>query len=153
MNTPVKRETTLWRLPDLLDWLESPFSALTPQGTQSLQEQAIRVEDYIDDGTYVVRAELPGIDPERGVEITISGDTLRIHAQRQAESKEGHRSEFRYGSFTRTIALPRGIAAKDVKANYDKGILTIRIPLPEKKQEAHRITVESGQQQQPKKKS
>lgn len=110
--------------------------------------QAIRVEDCIDDGTYIVRAELPDIDPDKDIEVTITGDVLRIHAERQSEQKEGRRTEFRYGSFTRSIALPRGTSAKDVKATYDKGILTITIPTPEAKQEAHRIAVET-----PKKKS
>lgn len=144
MTTPAKREASLWRFPEVLDWLESPFSAWLPQMAQSApMRQAIRVEDYIDEGTYVVRAELPDVDPDRDVEITITNDVLHIHAERRTETKEGHRSEFRYGSFTRSIALPHGTAAADVKAAYDKGILTIRIPLPEKKQEAQRIAVES----------
>src|SRR5436190_1626113 len=112
MSAPIRRETH--RLfPDLLDLLESPFATLTPQATQ-----AIRVEDYVEDGSYVVRAELPGIDPDKDVEITVTGDVLRIHAERQIEHKEGHRSEFRYGSFTRSLELPRGVTVKDVKAAY-----------------------------------
>ena len=143
MSTPAKREAH-WRFPDLLDWLESPFSGWLPQSPQSIpMTQAIRVEDYIDEGTYVIRAELPDIDPDKDVEITITGDVLRIHAERQTEQKEGRRSEFRYGSFTRSITLPRGTTAKDVKATYDKGILTIKVPMPEAKQEAHRVAVET----------
>ena len=138
MSAPVRRETH--RLfPDLLDMLEWPFTATPPQTTQ-----AIRVEDYVEDGTYVVRAELPDIDPGKDVEITITGDVLRIHAERQTEHKEGHRTEFRYGSFTRSLALPRGATAKDVKASYEKGILIIRVPIPEAKQEAHRVAVETA---------
>jgi HSP20 family molecular chaperone IbpA len=143
MSTPAKRETHR-RYPDLLDWLESPFTAWLPQVSQSApMTQAIRVEDYVEDGKYVVRAELPDIDPEKDVEITICGDVLRIHAERQTEQREGQRSEFRYGSFTRSIALPRGASAKDVKAMYDKGILTITIPIPGEKEESHRVSIES----------
>jgi HSP20 family molecular chaperone IbpA len=129
--------------PDLLDLLETPFAGWVPQASPPTA-QMIRVEDYVEDGSYVVRAELPGIDPDKDVEITVTGDTLRIHAERQIESKEGHRSEFRYGSFTRSIALPRDVTAKDITASYGNGILTITMPIPETKQEAHRVPVESA---------
>ncbi|WP_232835662.1 Hsp20/alpha crystallin family protein [Actinocorallia populi] len=123
--------------------LDLPFgdwqSLLSPLAEQT---QAIRVEDYVDDSTYVVRAELPGIDPDRDVEITVSDDdVLRIHAERRQEQREGKRSEFRYGAFTRSLALPHGVEAEDVQASYDQGVLTVRMPLPQDKPEARRITV------------
>ncbi|HEX6472332.1 MAG TPA: Hsp20/alpha crystallin family protein [Streptosporangiaceae bacterium] len=123
-------------LPELLDWLESPFSVLRPS-----TGQAIRVEDYVTDDAYVIRAELPGIDPDKDVEITVTGNILRIHAERHEEQKEGRRSEFRYGSFTRSLTLPEGVEAADVKADYSKGILEIIVPVPETKREVHRIQV------------
>ena len=138
MSVPERRESHRF-IPDLLDLLESPFTTWRP--TVQAAGQTIRVEDYVDNGTYTVRAELPDIDPEKDVEITVAGDILRIHAERHTERKEGHRSEFRYGSFTRSVPLPRGVTAKDITASYDKGILSISIPLPEAKEEAQRITV------------
>lgn len=128
--------------PDLFDLLESPFTTWRP--AVQADAQAIRVEDYVENGTYTVRAELPDIDPDKDVEITVAGDVLRIHAERHLERKEGHRSEFRYGSFTRAITLPRGVTAKDVTASYDKGILSIAVPLPEAKEEAQRVAVQSS---------
>jgi HSP20 family protein len=123
-------------LPDLLDWLESPFSIVRPS-----TGQAIRVEDYVTDNTYVIRAELPGIDPDKDVEITVTGNILKIHAERHVEQKDAHRSEFRYGSLTRSLTLPESIKPSDVKARYTKGILEITVPLPEAKREVHRIQV------------
>jgi HSP20 family protein len=140
MSVPERRESH--RLfPDLLDLLESPFTAWRP--AVQTGGQAIRVEDYVEDGTYVVRAELPDIDPEKDVEITVAGDILRIHAERHVERKEGHRSEFRYGSFTRSIALPRGVTAKDITAAYDKGILSISVPVPEEKEQTQRVAIQT----------
>ena len=60
-----------------------------------------RVEDYLQEGNYVLRAELPGLDPEKDVEVSVEGGTLTIQAERHEEHKEPHHCEFRYGSLTR----------------------------------------------------
>jgi HSP20 family protein len=113
--------------PDLFDWLESPFSVLHP-----FMAQPMRLEDYIEDGHYVVRAELPGIDPEKQVEVTVSNGVLTIHAERHENTETKHRSEFYYGSFSRHIRLPEGADENDVTATYDKGILKVTVGLKEK---------------------
>jgi HSP20 family protein len=135
MSALERRERGL--LPDLLDWLESPFSVVRPS-----IGQAIRVEDYVADNAYVIRAELPGIDPDKDVEITVTGNILKIHAERHVEQQEAHRSEFHYGSLTRSLTLPEGTKPGDVKADYSKGILEITVPLPETKREVHRVQVD-----------
>jgi len=98
----------------------------------------LRVEEFHDGDTLVVRAELPDIDPEKDVEVTTGDGVVRIHARREqrAERKEkqGYRSELRYGEFEREIALPQGAAAGDVKATYSNGMLEVRIPCPAKTQ-------------------
>lgn len=127
-------------LPDLLDWMESPFASLRPAAGK-----VIRVEEYVEDGAYVVRAELPDIDPDKDVEITVTGSLLQISAERREERKGAHRSEFRYGSFTRSFTLPHDIEAEDIKASYDKGILKIIVPLPKRaEREARHVTVQKG---------
>lgn len=84
-----------------------------------------------------MRAELPGIDPERDVDVSISEGQLRIDAHREERQEEkekgGYRTEFRYGSFTRTLALPEGASADDVTATYTDGVLEVRVPIPEQK--------------------
>ncbi|WP_055481341.1 Hsp20/alpha crystallin family protein [Sphaerimonospora mesophila] len=136
MGAPMKRESR-GLFPDLFDWLEAPLATLRPMAGQQ-----IRFEDYIKDGRYVLRAELPGIDPEKDVEITVSNGVLMIHAERQQEEREGHRTEFRYGSFTRSITLPPTADDSDVKATYDKGILEVSVKLAEEKPAGKRIEVE-----------
>ncbi|MGX1161254.1 HSP20 family protein [Arthrobacter sp. SLBN-100] len=95
----------------------------------------IRVEEFVDGKTLVVRAEMPGVDPDKDVEITIDDGYLRIRAERR--EKEEHkdkgrvRSEFRYGSFSRSIPLPEGVKEEDIKASYKDGMLEVRTPLPE----------------------
>ncbi len=99
-------------------------------------QEWLRVEEFHDGDTLVVRAELPDIDPDKDVEVTTTGGVVRIHAHREQKSdhkeKRGYRSEFRYGEFERDIALPQGAVADDVKATYSNGVLEVRIPCPEK---------------------
>jgi len=94
----------------------------------------IRVEEFVDGTTQVVRAEMPGIDPEKDVDVSVTNGVLHIRAQREEKSeeksKDGYRSEFRYGSFTRDIPLPDGIKDDDVTASYRDGVLEVRAPVP-----------------------
>jgi HSP20 family protein len=100
-------------------------------------QEWLRVEEFHDGDTLVVRAELPDIDPDNDVEVTTVDGFVRIHAHREQtaekKGKRGYRSEFRYGEFEREIALPEGAAEKDVKAAYKNGILEVRVPCPAKK--------------------
>lgn len=89
----------------------------------------IRLEDRITDTDYTIRAELPGLDPEKDVQISVSDGILTISAERREEKQARHRSEFRYGSFQRSIRLPGNADEEAVRATYDKGILEITVPL------------------------
>lgn len=115
---------------DLFDWFDMPLSALRP-----FTARPIRLEDYLDDGHYVVKAELPGVDPEKDIEVTVSGGTLGIRAQRREETETKHRSEFCYGVFSRQVRLPEGADESKVTAAYGNGLLTVTVPLKEKEKE------------------
>ena len=91
----------------------------------------IRLEDEIEDGHYVVRAELPGLDPAKDVDITVHDGVLTIKAERSEKMESKGRSEFSYGSFSRSVTLPAGADEDDVQARYDKGILTVSVAVPE----------------------
>jgi len=118
-------------IPDFIDWFEEPFLTLRPY-----LGQPIRIEDYTEDGQYVVRAEIAGIDPEKELEVSAGGGYLTIRAFRSGQAEGKHRSEFRYGSFSRTIQLPAGVEADDVTAEYVNGILTVRVAVKDGHQEA-----------------
>jgi len=108
--------------PDLMDWLEEPFLTLRPY-----RGQPMRVEEYTEGDHYVVRAELAGIDPEKDVEVTVESGYLTIHAERTEKTEGKHRSEFRYGSFSRTLPLPANADEDAVTASYRDGILTVSV--------------------------
>jgi HSP20 family protein len=95
------------------------------------------------DGALEVKVDLPGIKPEN-VEISVTDDRLTIHGERKEEKetkeKTVHRVERRYGSFYRSIALPSGTNADDVRAESDNGVITITLPKPAESK-AKRIAV------------
>jgi HSP20 family protein len=127
-------------VPELLDWLESPFMTLRPY-----LAQPIRLEDHVAEGRYVVRAELAGFDPEKDIEVTVGPGFLTIKAERADESEGRHHSEFRYGRFTRTVALPADADDNDVTAACHNGILTVSIGLKNAEKEPHRkVSVTKG---------
>jgi HSP20 family protein len=103
--------------------------------------RTIKVEEFTDDGKYVVRAELPGVDPEADIDITVADGLLTIRGERREEIKEDQRSEFYYGSFTRTLTLPVGADADAVTADYKDGILEVRIPMPEPAKEPTHVPI------------
>ena len=80
----------------------------------------------------VFRLELPGIDPERDVEITAEDSTIRVRGQRvdsDEERNDGYvRRETSVGAFERVLRLPGGVNADDLNAKYENGILEIVIP-------------------------
>lgn len=95
----------------------------------------IRVEEFTEGDTYVVRAEMPGIDPEKDVDVSVADGVLRIKAEREEKkehkAKGEYRSEFRYGSFVRNIPLPKETEDQDISATYRDGVLEIRVPVAE----------------------
>lgn len=94
----------------------------------------MRLEEFIDGDACVIRAELPGIDPEKDVEITVADRILTLSAEREERSEDdrpdGYRSEFHYGRLVRHIRLPEGTTEADVTASYKDGILEVRVPAP-----------------------
>ena len=66
---------------------------------------------------------------------------ISISAERTESHIEGKRSEFRYGSFSRSIALPPGVTEDEVAAEYRDGILEVRIPVTTSVPESHHVTV------------
>jgi len=115
------------------EWLDGRERAWTPA-----------IDVVREDGHLVVRADLPGIKPEQ-VKIEVDDDILTIsgeHEERkEQEDKDYVRRERRYGSFSRSMALPGGVDAKKIKASTRNGVVEVTIPLPkEGTKEPVRIT-------------
>jgi HSP20 family protein len=135
------------------DWLDrwfGDFPRLWPEWRHLVGDGtvALRVEEFTEGETLVVRAEMPGIDPERDVEIQLSDHTLHIRAERRTVAADstaaGYHSEFRYGRFVRSVPLPPGVTSDAVRARYADGILEVRVPIDHAVTEARRIPVTRG---------
>lgn len=126
-------------LSDLFDWFEHSLPALDRRrdGIANM----VRVEDRQEKDKYTVRAELPGIDPDKDVEITVADGILTIAAERREEKAEKDRTEFRYGSFVRRVALPKGANEEGLQASYKDGILEVVVPLTAESTKARKIPV------------
>lgn len=111
-----------------------------PEVLRLLDADRIRVEEHREDGAVVVRAELPGVDPDKDIEITVTDGALQLRAHREErhqEEQEGrYRSEFHYGSFSRRVPLPQGASEDDVEATYHDGILEVRVKVEEQPEPA-----------------
>ncbi|AGZ53357.1 Hsp20/alpha crystallin family protein [Mycobacterium kansasii] len=125
---PVKREqhSLFPEFSDLFTAFPS-FAGLRPM----FDTRLMRLEDEMAEGRYEVRAEMPGIDPAKDVDITVRNGQLTIKAERTEKKEFEGRSEFSYGSFVRTVSLPDGADEDDIKATYDKGILTVSVGVSE----------------------
>ena len=117
---------------DVSDWFEIDFPHPLP---------VIRLEDKISDQEYVLRAELPGIDPEKDVQITALNGVLMVRAERREEEKGLNRTEFRYGALQRSVRLPANADESKIKASYHKGILEVTVPLSAPQPEGRKIEI------------
>ncbi|MFF9410609.1 Hsp20/alpha crystallin family protein [Streptomyces anandii] len=130
MATPARRQR--FPFPDMADWFEtipSRFSA-----------PAVRIEDYLEDDRYVMRAELPGMSPE-DIDVLISDGVLTVQAERTERDVDRNHSEFRYGEMSRSVTLPPGADEDDVKAEYTDGVLTVSVGLRAEKAQARHVEI------------
>jgi HSP20 family protein len=95
------------------------------------------------DDKYVLRADVPGVKPE-DVKIEVDDDVLTVSAQHEETEEEKQdtyvRRERRYGSFSRSITLPKGVGADDIEATCKDGVLEVSFPKP-KEEERKPITI------------
>lgn len=128
------------RFPDLAALFDFPFlSAQSPAD--------LRVETATEDDRYVLRAEAPGMDPDEDLSVTIEHGAVTIRAERSESTTSAQHSEFRYGSFSRTLALPPDASEDDVTASYDKGILEVSIGLNQHAQRSRQVPISRSQQE------
>ena len=99
------------------------------EASSSLGNWVPRMETYRKDNDYVVRLDLPGVNPQ-DVHVETEGNLLTISGERKREETGSEYRETFYGKFERQITLPQGVEADKVTANYQHGVLEIRVPLP-----------------------
>ena len=104
----------------------------------------VEAEDHL-----VLRADLPGLS-EEDVNIEIQDNTLTVSGERKAEHESSERGWYRversFGRFSRSLTLPEGVDPEGVSADFDKGVLEVRIPKPEERK-PRRVAIQVGGEQ------
>ena len=116
----------------LFDEMFSNLGSITSRRQRTQQSQWAPALDVVqDDGDLLIRAELPGVKRE-DVEITLHERVLTISGERRAEElREGsgyHVRERRHGSFRRSLVLPHDVEEGQVSAQFEDGVLEVRVP-------------------------
>ena len=116
----------------------------TQNGSEGLSRRWVPAMDLVEAGdALVLKADLPGLRREN-VTIEVKDGVLTISGERKDESEEKvdgyYRVERTFGSFSRSLTLPKGIEAEGIVADFADGVLEVRIPKPEDRQ-PHRIEI------------
>jgi HSP20 family protein len=102
------------------------------------------------DEEFVLRADLPGLT-ESDVSIELEDNVLTLSGERKTEhedKREGfYRMERTFGSFSRSLTLPKGVDPEAVTAAFDRGVLEVRIPKPEQRK-PRKINISAGGEEQ-----
>ena len=116
--------------------LQNQMNRLLQQEPQGSEESLLQtrfappVDIYEDEHSYTLKLEVPGID-EKDVNVKLENNTLTVSGERKFEKDEKEenyrRVERRYGLFVRSFTLPATIDSENVTADYDKGLLKIRL--------------------------
>ena len=114
---------------------EDVFESLRePEGLEKY-DWTPKVEPYRKNGTYVIKADLPGVEA-KDIHVELENGCLTIRGERkmdkQVKEKNEGRKEVFYGSFERTMAVPSNLKAEEIKAKYQGGVLEITLPADEK---------------------
>jgi len=117
--------------------------------TAAAYASAPRLDIHESDQELTVEAELPGVD-RADLDVRLDGDLLTISGEKRSrrddKQQNAHLSECSYGRFQRSVQLPFRPEANDVQAEFDGGVLKLRMPKrPEVQEGSRRIEVKEGQ--------
>lgn len=139
-----------WEPASEVDSLQSDFNRLIEgffgRPTASARSWAPAMDLSETANGFVLRADLPGLDRD-DVSIEVKDNVLTISGERRDEQEDERKGYYRveraYGSFSRSLSMPRGVDPESVSAEFDKGVLEVRIPKPAEP-ESHRVEIGAG---------
>ena len=113
-----------------MDDLFSRFFGEGYRGQTSTMLSWSPVESYFKDGNWVMRFDLPGVEP-KDIDVSMAGDTLTVRAireRRSDDSEDSGRRELSHARFEHSVTLPKGVKSDQIKANYQHGVLELTMP-------------------------
>jgi HSP20 family protein len=111
---------------------ESQHPGQGPEGQEALTTSSFAppVDVYEDEHSITLKIEVPGIY-EKDIDVRVENNTLTVNGERKFEKEEKEenfrRVESQYGSFTRTFTLPTTVDHENIQADYDKGVLKVKL--------------------------
>ena len=121
----------------------------TPPGNGGARRWSPAMDLLETDEQFVLRADLPGMT-ENDVSIELEDNGLTVSGERKTEredKREGfYRMERAFGTFSRSLTLPKGVDPEAVSAQFDRGVLEVRIPKPEQRK-PRRIAINGEQRE------
>jgi HSP20 family protein len=146
MATGLTRWEPFAELAELRDRLDRAFGEMT---SSEARPWVPRIDLVREKERLVLQAELPGIKPEN-VDLAVEDGVLTISGRREEsrdeKDKQVVRRERRYGSFSRSIPLPRGVDPEQIEADYQDGVLEVSIPMPAE-EEGKKIQIRSRERE------
>jgi HSP20 family protein len=135
------------RMTEEMDRVLGEFGLSGGDGGKGVWSPAIEVSEH--DGNYVVRAELPGVNPG-DVKLEITNDAVILQGERKIEHEETksglHLTERLYGNFYRSIPLPEGANIDQARAKFDNGVLELTVPVQEQRSKRREVQIETNAQ-------
>ncbi|MET8558440.1 Hsp20/alpha crystallin family protein [Streptomyces sp. NPDC004959] len=128
-----------------LDRITQQFFGNPASGTWS-RPSLMPMDAYRDGGEYVLALDLPGVDPD-AIDIDVERNMLTVKAERRptGRSKEAQveLSERPLGVFSRQVMLADTLDTERIQADYEAGVLTVRIPIAERAK-PRKIAISAG---------
>ena len=123
------------------------FDAFFGNGPGARVRRWVPAMDLVEtDEHLVLRADLPGLNKD-DVELEVKDGVLTVSGERKAqheEKSEGYyRVERAFGRFSRSLTIPDGVDAEAISADFNDGVLEVRIPKPAERK-PQRITIGAG---------
>lgn len=126
-------------------WWRSPQSRFPARPLTSFKWSPA-TDVFERDGNIVVRADIPGMKAE-DIDVSLQNDVLTIRGSRKEESEvkeeSYHRAERSFGEFVRSVRVPVGTKADEIKASFKDGVLEVVAPLPKAAEHA-KVKVDVG---------
>ena len=136
---PVNELSNMRSMMDRL--FDGSFNRLPFRNGEDLGSAALSLDVYETNDSFVVKANVPGIDP-KDLDIQVEEDVLTIRGEFEQKDEVNEenflRRELRYGSFQRALRLPPTVDAEKAKATFEHGVLKLELP---KKPEARSRTI------------
>lgn len=130
----------------LIDEMNQLFEGYPSTSLSSAADFVPALDVTESDKAFTVKIELAGMD-DKDIDLSIKDGVLTVRGEKKSETRDEQdnfvRVERSFGSFHRSISIPSNVEEKSVKANFEKGLLTVILPKVDEEKSTHKIKIDS----------